>query len=160
MPSRRAFARLRSASAAQWYSAWKRPRQTTMRAIARWPASRSRADSQRRGRRRIRCGCCASRMGSSSLEKRPAAVSRRPGMNKLSATDLMPLEQYARERSAFRARVLRHKGDRQIAVGPHATWAFEDRLTVQYQVQEMLRAERIFEPQGIADELGAYNPLI
>jgi len=81
-------------------------------------------------------------------------------MNKLSATDLMPLEQYARERSAFRARVLRHKGDRQIAVGPHATWAFEDRLTVQYQVQEMLRAERIFEPQGIADELGAYNPLI
>jgi len=81
-------------------------------------------------------------------------------MNKLSASDLMPLEQYARERTAFRARVLRHKGDRQIAVGPHATWAFEDRLTVQYQVQEMLRAERIFEPQGIADELGAYNPLI
>src|SRR5215469_8426312 len=81
-------------------------------------------------------------------------------MNKLAATDLMPLEQYARERAAFRARVLRHKGERQIGVGPHATWAFEDRLTVQYQVQEMLRAERIFEPQGIADELGAYNPLI
>ncbi|HKD53802.1 MAG TPA: DUF3501 family protein [Steroidobacteraceae bacterium] len=81
-------------------------------------------------------------------------------MNKLSAADLMPLEQYARERTAFRARVLRHKGHRQLAVGPNATWAFEDRLTVQYQVQEMLRAERIFEPQGIADELGAYNPLI
>jgi hypothetical protein len=81
-------------------------------------------------------------------------------VNKLSATDLMPLEQYARERTAFRARVLRHKGDRKLAVGPHATWAFEDRLTVQYQVQEMLRAERIFEPEGIADELGAYNPLI
>jgi hypothetical protein len=81
-------------------------------------------------------------------------------MNKLSATDLMPLEQYARERAAFRARVLRHKSERQIAVGPNATWAFEDRLTVQYQVQEMLRAERIFEPRGIEEELSAYNPLI
>jgi hypothetical protein len=81
-------------------------------------------------------------------------------MNKLAAGDLMSLEQYARERPAFRARVLQHKGARQLAVGPNATWCFEDRLTVQYQVQEMLRAERIFEPQGIADELGAYNPLI
>ena len=76
-------------------------------------------------------------------------------MNKLSATDLMPLEQYARERPAFRARVLQHKAERQLAVGPNATWAFEDRLTVQYQVQEMLRAERIFEPAGIAEELAA-----
>jgi hypothetical protein len=81
-------------------------------------------------------------------------------VNKLVVADLMSLEQYARERPAFRARVLRHKGERQLAVGPDATWAFEDRLTVQYQVQEMLRAERIFEPQGIEDELGAYNPLI
>jgi hypothetical protein len=81
-------------------------------------------------------------------------------MQKLSAADLMGLEHYARERPAFRARVLRHKGERQLAVGPNATWCFEDRLTVQYQVQEMLRAERIFEPQGIAEELGAYNPLI
>src|SRR5438132_5307891 len=81
-------------------------------------------------------------------------------MDKLAATDLMSLEQYARERPAFRARVLRHKGERRLAVGPNATWCFEDRLTVQYQVQEMLRSERIFEPQGIADELDAYNPLI
>jgi hypothetical protein len=81
-------------------------------------------------------------------------------VNKLSATDLMPLEQYARERPAFRARVLQHKAERQVAVGPNSTWAFEDRLTVQYQVQEMLRAERIFEPEGIAAELAAYNPLI
>ena len=81
-------------------------------------------------------------------------------MNKLSATDLMPLEQYARERPAFRARVLQHKAQRQLAVGPNATWCFEDRLTVQYQVQEMLRTERVFEPQGIAEELDAYNPLI
>jgi Protein of unknown function (DUF3501) len=81
-------------------------------------------------------------------------------VNKLAPADLMSLEQYARERSAFRARVLAHKTERQLAVGPNATWCFEDRLTVQYQVQEMLRTERIFEPEGIQDELGAYNPLI
>jgi hypothetical protein len=81
-------------------------------------------------------------------------------VNKLSAADLMPLEQYARERPEFRARVLQHKGERKLTVGPNATWLFEDRLTVQYQVQEMLRAERIFEPEGIAEELAAYNPLI
>lgn len=81
-------------------------------------------------------------------------------MDKLASADLMSLEQYARERPAFRARVLRHKSERQLAVGPHATWCFEDRITVQYQVQEMLRVERIFEPDGIADELAVYNPLI
>jgi len=81
-------------------------------------------------------------------------------MEKLAVTDLMSLEQYARERPAFRTRVLEHKRLRQLAVGPNATWLFEDRLTVQYQVQEMLRTERIFEPQGIAEELSAYNPLI
>ena len=81
-------------------------------------------------------------------------------MNKLSAGDLMSLERYARERPGFRARVLQRKEARQLAVGPNTTWCFEDRLTIQYQVQEMLRVERIFEPQGIADELDAYNPLI
>ena len=81
-------------------------------------------------------------------------------MAKLAVSDLMPLEQYARERGAFRERVLRHKTTRRLAVGPNSTWIFEDRLTVQYQVQEMLRTERIFEPEGIAEELGAYNPLI
>jgi len=81
-------------------------------------------------------------------------------MDKLAAKDLMPLEQYARERPAFRARVMQHKSERQLAVGPNATWLFEDRLTVQYQVQEMLRTERIFEAPAVADELGAYNPLI
>ena len=81
-------------------------------------------------------------------------------MNKLSAADLLPLERYARERTEFRARVLQHKSERQLAVGPHATWCFEDRLTVQYQVQEMLRVERIFEAEGIAAELATYNPLI
>lgn len=81
-------------------------------------------------------------------------------MNKLSAADLLPLERYARERPAFRSRVLAHKQDRQVAVGPNLTWLFEDQLTIQYQVQEILRAERIFEPEGIAEELESYNPLI
>lgn len=81
-------------------------------------------------------------------------------MDKLTAPDLMSLELYARERPAFRACVLEHKRNRKLAVGPNVTWSFEDRLTMQYQVQEMLRAERIFEPEGIRDELDAYNPLI
>lgn len=81
-------------------------------------------------------------------------------MNKLSVSDLLSLERYARERAAFRSTVLEHKRARQLAVGPHTTWLFEDRLTVQYQVQEMLRAERIFEPEGIEEELSSYNPLI
>ncbi|HEY6517425.1 MAG TPA: DUF3501 family protein [Steroidobacteraceae bacterium] len=81
-------------------------------------------------------------------------------MDKLTAEDLMGLERYARERPAFRARLLEHKRDRKLAVGPNVTWSFEDRLTMQYQVQEMLRAERIFEPEGIREELEAYNPLI
>ena len=81
-------------------------------------------------------------------------------MNKLSVSDLYSLERYARERAAFRSEVLEHKRDRKLAIGPSVTWSFEDRLTMQYQVQEMLRAERIFEPEGIRDELDAYNPLI
>ncbi|HTX23735.1 MAG TPA: DUF3501 family protein [Steroidobacteraceae bacterium] len=81
-------------------------------------------------------------------------------MDKLAPPDLLSLEQYARRRNEFRARVLEHKGPRRLAVGPSTTWCFEDRLTIQYQVQEMLRAERIFEPEGIAEELAAYNPLI
>src|SRR4051794_6562421 len=81
-------------------------------------------------------------------------------MQKLAVEDLLTLERYARERPAFRTRVLEHKRDRQLAVGPHVTWLFEDRLTMQYQVQEMLRAERIFEPEGIAEELESYNPMI
>ncbi len=81
-------------------------------------------------------------------------------MNKLSVSELFSLERYARERAAFRAKVLEHKRSRQLAVGPNTTWLFEDRLTIQYQVQEMLRAERIFEPEGIEEELSAYNPLI
>lgn len=81
-------------------------------------------------------------------------------MQKLNTSDLMTLETYARERTAFRAKVIAHKKSRTVSVGPNTTWLFEDRLTIQYQVQEMLRTERIFEPEGIAEELHAYNPLI
>lgn len=81
-------------------------------------------------------------------------------MRKLVATDLLTLERYSRERGEFRARVIAHKQNRNLGVGPNVMWLFEDRLTVQYQVQEMLRTERIFEVEGIAEELAAYNPLI
>ena len=81
-------------------------------------------------------------------------------MKKLAESDLLSLERYSRERNDFRARVIAHKRNRQVNVGPNTMWLFEDRLTVQYQVQEMLRTERIFEAEGIAEELAAYNPLI
>jgi hypothetical protein len=81
-------------------------------------------------------------------------------MQPLTAGELMSLEQYARERPALRLRLIEHRRRRSLSIGPHCTWSFEDRRTVQYQVQEMLRAERIFEPAGIAEELEAYNPLI
>ncbi len=78
----------------------------------------------------------------------------------LTPADLMTLERYAGAREAFRAKILEHKRLRNVAVGPHTTWCFEDRLTVQYQIQEMLRAERIFEADAIQEELDSYNPLI
>jgi Protein of unknown function (DUF3501) len=81
-------------------------------------------------------------------------------MQKLHESDLLSLEHYSRERDEFRARVMAHKKNRKVGVGPNTMWLFEDRLTVQYQVQEMLRTERIFEAEGIAEELAAYNPLI
>ena len=79
---------------------------------------------------------------------------------KLSHADLMTLEDYARNRADFRARVIVHKRDRQVHLGENATLYFEDRLTMQYQIQEMLRIEKIFEPDAIEEELDAYNPLI
>ncbi|MGD9385308.1 MAG: DUF3501 family protein, partial [Thioalkalispiraceae bacterium] len=81
-------------------------------------------------------------------------------MSKLSKDDLMSLEEYAKQRPQFREKVLAHKKNRKVELGPHATLYFEDRLTMQYQIQEMLRVERIFEEEGIMDELNAYNPLI
>lgn len=81
-------------------------------------------------------------------------------MKKLTRQDLMSLEEYAQKRAEFRARVLEHKKNRKIALGEHATLYFEDLLTVQYQIQEMLRIEKIFESDGINEELEAYIPLI
>jgi len=81
-------------------------------------------------------------------------------VQKLAAAQLMSLEQYARERPALRAGMIEHRRARQLQIGGHCTWSFEDRRTVQYQVQEMLRSERIFEPEAIAEELETYNPLI
>jgi len=81
-------------------------------------------------------------------------------MQALTRDDLFSLEQYAVQRAEFRAKVMDHKQARRVPIGAHATLYFEDRLTMQYQIQEMLRVERIFEPAGIQEELDAYNPLI
>ena len=78
----------------------------------------------------------------------------------LTRSDLWSLEEYASRRQAFRAEVIAHKKLRNIALGPHATLYFEDRLTMRYQIQEMLRVERIFEAAEIEEELASYNPLI
>jgi hypothetical protein len=81
-------------------------------------------------------------------------------MQKLARQDLMSLEQYAAERARLRSEVIVHKQLRTLQVGPDMTWCFEDRTTIRYQILEMLRAERIFEREGIQEELDAYNPLI
>jgi len=81
-------------------------------------------------------------------------------MAHITRDSLMPLETYAKERNDFRARVMAHKKNRTVHLGEHVTLIFEDELTMRYQIQEMLRAERIFEEAGIEDELAAYNPLV
>ncbi|MDI3323078.1 DUF3501 family protein [Pontibacterium granulatum] len=81
-------------------------------------------------------------------------------MNKLTRDDLLSLEAYADCRDNFRREVMAHKTNRQVKLGNHIRLLFEDRLTMQYQIQEMLRAERIFEADAIQEELDTYNPLI
>jgi hypothetical protein len=81
-------------------------------------------------------------------------------MAAITRESLMSLEQYARARNNFRARVMAHKQNRKVHLGEHLTLIFEDELTMRYQIQEMLRAERIFEEEGIQEELLAYNPLV
>ena len=81
-------------------------------------------------------------------------------MSKLSREDLYSLEKYAELRPEYRARVMEHKKNRRLPIGPNANLYFEDALTMQYQIQEMLRIEKIFEAAGIQEELDAYNPLI
>ena len=81
-------------------------------------------------------------------------------MGKLSREDLYSLEKYAEVRPDYRAKVMAHKKNRRLPIGPNANLYFEDALTMQYQIQEMLRIEKIFEADGIQEELDAYNPLI
>jgi hypothetical protein len=81
-------------------------------------------------------------------------------MARIERGSLLPLETYTRERNAFRVRVIEHKKHRTVHLGEHVTLLFEDELTVRYQIQEMLRIERIFEEAGIQHELDAYNPLV
>jgi hypothetical protein len=81
-------------------------------------------------------------------------------MARIQRESLLPLEAYARERAAFRSRVMEHKKARTVHLGGHLTLVFEDELTIRYQVQEMLRIERLFEEDDIQGELDAYNPLI
>jgi len=81
-------------------------------------------------------------------------------MQKLARADLMSLEQYAVDRKRLRSEVIAHKLIRKLQIGPNMTWCFEDRVTIRYQILEMLRVERIFESAGIEEELDAYNPLI
>src|SRR5487761_1960906 len=81
-------------------------------------------------------------------------------MPAITRESLMTLEAYARERKQFRSRVIAHKRARTLHLGEHITLLFEDELTMRYQVQEMLRIERIFEDAGIQDELDTYNPLV
>ena len=80
--------------------------------------------------------------------------------SQITRDDLMSLEQYAEQRSEFRQQVMAHKKNRQVALGPNATLYFEDRLTLLYQIQEMLRIEKMFEVDGINEELEVYNPMI
>ncbi len=81
-------------------------------------------------------------------------------MPRITPDSLMTLEAYARARADFRAKVIAHKKNRTLSLGEHVTLIFEDELTIRYQIQEMLRVERIFEEAGIRDELDAYNPLV
>jgi len=81
-------------------------------------------------------------------------------MPQITRDSLMTLEAYARARAQFRARVMAHKKNRMLELGGHLTLVFEDELTIRYQIQEMLRAERTYEAAGIQDELDAYNPLV
>ena len=100
--------------------------------------------------------------GAASRERRPPIIfeERILDMSQIARDSLLSLEAYAKERKAFRERVIAHKKNRTIRLGEHVTLLFEDELTIRYQIQEMLRIERIFEEAGIRHELEAYNPLV
>jgi hypothetical protein len=81
-------------------------------------------------------------------------------MARIERSSLMTLEAYSRERQQFRAKVMARKKNRTVRLGSHITLIYEDELTIRYQIQEMLRVERIFDEEGIQEELDAYNPLV
>jgi hypothetical protein len=81
-------------------------------------------------------------------------------MPRITRESLLSLEDYAKQRPAFRSKVIAHKKNRTVELGDHITIVFEDELTIRYQIQEMLRVERTYEERGILDELEAYNPLV
>jgi hypothetical protein len=89
-----------------------------------------------------------------------STATKEPTMPRITRESLMTLEDYAKARKEFRARVIAHKKARTVHLGENMTLAFEDELTMRYQIQEMLRIERIFEEEGIQGELDAYNPLV
>jgi len=89
-----------------------------------------------------------------------STATKEPTMPRITRESLMTLEAYAKSRKDFRAKVIAHKKARTVHLGEHLTLAFEDELTMRYQIQEMLRIEKIFEEEGIQDELDAYNPLV
>ena len=96
----------------------------------------------------------------SSNEINPATIEQLNTMSKLTRKDLYSLEEYAEMRDDYRKKVMAHKENRRLELGNHLLLMFEDRLIMQYQVQEMLKAEKIFDAEGIEEELAAYNPLI
>ena len=81
-------------------------------------------------------------------------------MEKIKREDLYSLEDYSAMRQEYRVKMMQHKKNRVLRLGEHATLHFEDRELMQYQIQEMLRAEKIFDAEGIQEEIDAYNPLI
>src|SRR5450432_1381088 len=147
MASRPRLTPFRARSPSRWKHGCSISQRRTSPAIVRWPAATSPMAWATSHRPKARSACCAT-----PTESEP--------MRKLAQSDLYTLEAYARERPAMRERVIAHKQVRAVHLGAHLTLLFEDRLTIHYQVQEMLRIERIFEAQGIQDELDTYNPLI
>ena len=78
----------------------------------------------------------------------------------ITPESLMTLEAYSKYRKAHKAEVMAHRKLRNVPLGEHVTLQFESEMTLRYQIQEMLRIEKIFEEDGIAQEIDAYAPLM
>ena len=131
------------------------PSPTTSAPTARSPAATSQqgmGETGARGEGAPARRCCASPTDCRSRDDAACA--------KITRDSLLTLEAYAKAAQDFRARVIAHKQLRSVALGEHVTLQFEDELTIRYQIQEMLRIEKIFEEDGIQDEIDAYKPLV